>query len=85
MVGDKATRVFNFHKQTVLSLAEMIAAAGLSSPRDLKPHHILRRAGGGKIQSLANQVIMIGDGDLLAGKVPEAWRRPWATAKAERF
>jgi len=85
VVSDKSVRVRNFQHETVRSLAEMLAAAGLTSPKDLKPHHILRRAGGGKVQSLADMFIKVGDGDLLNGKVPEAWRRPWATAKAERF
>ena len=67
------------------SLAELLAAAGLSHPKDLKPHHILRRGGAGKVVSLANQIVMVGDHDLLNGKVPEPWRRPWNTALADRF
>ncbi len=85
VVGDKATRVANFHRETVKSLAELLAAAGLSSPKDLKPHHILRRGGAGKVVSLANQIVMLHDGDLVNGKMPEPWRRPWNTALADRF
>ena len=85
VVGDKATRVANFQRETVKSLAELLAAAGLKSPKDLKPHHILRRGGAGKVMSLANQFISVHDGDLLKGKVPDAWRRAWETASAEGF
>ncbi|MBG1233057.1 FMN-binding glutamate synthase family protein [Aestuariivirga litoralis] len=85
VVGDKATRVANFQRETINSLAELLAAAGLTSPRDLKPHHILRRGGAGKVVSLANQFVAVHDGDLLNGKVPEPWKRPWATARAEAF
>ena len=85
VVGDKATRVANFQRETVKSLAELLAAAGLKSPKDLKPHHILRRGGAGKVMSLANQFISVHDGDLLKGKVPDAWRRSWETARAEGF
>lgn len=85
VVGDKATRVANFHRETVKSLAELLAAAGLHSPKDLKPHHILRRGGAGKVMSLGSQFISVKSNDMLTGKVPETWRKPWEMAHAERF
>ncbi len=53
VVGDKADRVRNFHDETVHSLAELLAAAGLSSPSELQPHHILRRIGDGRVIDFA--------------------------------
>ena len=85
VVGDKATRVANFQRETIKSLAELLAAAGLKSPKDLKPHHMLRRGGAGKVVSLGSQFISVQTNDLINGKVPEAWRRPWETARAESF
>lgn len=48
-VGNKAVRVANFHKNTVHSLVELIAAAGLTKPSQLRRDHILHRIGPNKI------------------------------------
>ena len=42
-VPDKATRVHNYHKNTVHALAEMIAAMGLDHTSELGPEHVVRR------------------------------------------
>ena len=42
-VEDKATRVFNFHQNTLRALRDMLGAAGLEHPSQLGPEHILRR------------------------------------------
>src|SRR6202007_2926341 len=39
VVADKSERVFNFHRATVESLAELVAAAGLDHPRKFRPAH----------------------------------------------
>lgn len=44
-VGDKAVRVANFHKNTIHSFVELLAATGLTSPDQLKRKHILHRTG----------------------------------------
>lgn len=44
-VGDKSVRVANFHKNTVHSFVELLAAAGLTRPGQLKRKHILHRMG----------------------------------------
>ena len=43
VVPDKAQRVHNFHRNTLKALAEMLAAAGVKHPRELGPHHLVRR------------------------------------------
>jgi len=50
-VTDKSVRVYNFHKKTVHSMVEMLAAAGLSSPKEISRKHILHRTGPNKLQS----------------------------------
>lgn len=44
-VNDKYVRVANFHKKTVDSYSEMIAAAGLSNGDEIQRKHILHRLG----------------------------------------
>src|SRR3546814_4619495 len=51
VVPDKAERVFNYHRNTLLALAEMIAAAGLEHPGQLGPHHLVRRVSLTEIRS----------------------------------
>ena len=43
VVEDKATRVANFHQETVRSFIELLCASGISSSGDLKRSHINRR------------------------------------------
>ena len=44
-VNDKSVRVANFHRKTLKSFTELIAASGLSSPDQLDRKHINRRIG----------------------------------------
>ena len=43
MVADKAERVYNFHRNTVAALMEVVGAAGCQHPRELTPRHIMHR------------------------------------------
>jgi glutamate synthase domain-containing protein 2 len=85
VVPSKAERVRNFHHQTVLSLAEMLAAAGMTSPTDLKPWHISHRVGDGRIMTLADLHPTLEAGALLKGKIDAAFASQWETAHSERF
>ncbi len=84
-VPSKAERVLNFHRETIKSLAEMLAAAGMTSPRDLKPHHITRRVGDGRILTLAEMYPVMEAGALLKGKIDSAVASQWEKARSERF
>ena len=43
VVPDKATRVTNFHRNTLKALAEMTGAAGLDHPGKFMPQHFIMR------------------------------------------
>jgi glutamate synthase domain-containing protein 2 len=85
VVTDKSERVANFHRETVKSLAELLAASGLSAPADLKPNHIFRRIGDGRIITFAEQFTFLDPGQLLTGKSPHVFTVDWEKATAERF
>ena len=85
VVTDKAERVKNFHRETVKSLGELLAAAGMDSPHDLRPHHILRRVGDGRVVSLAQQFPEMQPGVLLGKDIPMAIEPFWRAARADRF
>jgi glutamate synthase domain-containing protein 2 len=86
VVPDKAERVANFHHNTLHALAELVAAAGLSHPSELKPHHFQRRASSDKVISFADQYEQMQPGQLLAdpGSSPR-FGAPWALARADSF
>ena len=85
VVTDKAERVKNFQRETVKSLGELLAAAGMDGPDDLQPHHILRRVGDGRVLSLAEQYPEIQPGSLLTKKLPKDIEPYWMAARADRF
>lgn len=85
VVADKAQRVANFHRETVKSLAELLAAAGKHQPRDLAPKDIFRRVGDGRISTLEDQFVFMEPGALLKKKVPDGLVKPWAEARVDRF
>ena len=82
VVSDKARRVASFHRETVRALAELIAAAGLNHPSELRPHHFMRRAAPDRVVTFAEQYRFLKPGELLAGTddphMSQAWRRAQA-------
>jgi Conserved region in glutamate synthase len=85
VVANKAGRVASFHKETIHSLAEMLAAAGMAKPSDLKPQHIFRRVGDGHILTLADLYPVIAPGAFLSGDVTPAYAALWQAARSETF
>ena len=51
VVGDKAQRVANFHRNTIESIKELVGAMGLDDISDLKREHIYRRIAINKVES----------------------------------
>ena len=85
MVSDKAQRVANFHRETVKALAELIAAAGLEHPRELRPFHFMHRAAPDRVVTFAELFHFLNPGDLIAGTYHPRYRDPWEVARADSF
>ena len=86
VVPDKAERVANFHRNTLIALAELVAAAGLSHPDQLQPHHFQRRASTDKVISFAEQYERLTNGQLLADPAGSPrFGAAWALASADSF
>ena len=86
VVGDKADRVKNFHHNTLHALAELVAAAGLQTPADLRPHHFQRRASSDKVISFAEQYEQLRPGQLLDHPaLSPRYGAAWALARADSF
>ena len=86
MVPDKAERVFNFHRNTLKALAEMLAAAGLDHPSQLQAKHLVRRMSATEIKLFSQLHVFLKPGELLSGEVSgEFYQRMWAMARADSF
>ena len=86
VVPDKAERVANFHHNTLHALAELVAAAGLAHPQELRPHHFQRRASSDKVISFAEQYEQLKPGQLLADPSSSPhFRDAWALSSASSF
>jgi glutamate synthase domain-containing protein 2 len=86
VVPDKGERVYNFHRNTLRALSELVAAAGLSHPNLLGPEHIVRRLSGNEVKLLAGIFPFLKPGELLKGDTDYAvYRTFWPMAQANSF
>jgi glutamate synthase domain-containing protein 2 len=87
-VPNKAQRVFNLHRSTLLALRELVQAAGLQHPADITAHHIVRRITDTEVRLLSNLVMQVEPGFLLSGNLAHqhnVFKRYWPIARAARF
>jgi glutamate synthase domain-containing protein 2 len=85
VVADKSERVRNFHKNTVRSFVDLIAASGLSAPGDLRPWHIMRRTSSTESKHYGEMYDYLDAGELLSASVPKDYERAWKQAQADSF
>jgi glutamate synthase domain-containing protein 2 len=84
--GDKAERVYNFHRNTLKALAELVGAAGLSHPSQLRPHHIVRRVSANEVRLVSNLIKFVKPGDLLNNQADHpVYATFWKMADARSF
>jgi len=84
-VGNKSVRVQRFHKETVHALLELLGAAGLEHPDDLRPWHINRRVSPTQVLNYAQIYDTIEPGALLSEPVPAQYEAAWLVATSEAF
>lgn len=86
VVPDKAERVASYQRNTLHALSELVAAAGLFHPSELRPHHFQRRASSDKVISLAEQYEQLAPGQLAADpKSSPRFAQAWALSTADSF
>lgn len=86
VVEDKSHRVANFHQNTLKALGELLRAAGLTHPGQLRPHHIARRISSSEVRVLSSIFPDLEKGELLDGKFRNnLFRVGWPMAQAESF
>jgi len=67
------------------SLAELVAAAGLDHPSELRPAHFSRRVSAHEVMSFAQLYPTLEPGELLAGSADKRFEIPWRMANAAEF
>ena len=86
VVSDKSERVYNFHRNTLRALGEMLAAAGLQHPSQLEPCHLAQRVSASEIALFSQRHVYLRPGALLEDPVPGGfYARMWQRAQAESF
>ncbi|OZI48051.1 FMN-binding glutamate synthase family protein [Bordetella genomosp. 5] len=86
VVPDKAQRVMHFHRNTLHALAELLQAAGLTHPSQLRPHHIARRVSSSEVRLLSALFPELAPGELLRGEFRHnVFLVGWTMARADSF
>jgi len=85
VVPDKIERVYNFHKATLMVLAELTAAAGLDHPNDFGPEHFCRRISAHEVATFAELYPAPRPGAFLDGDIDARFAAAWSRARAEEF
>ena len=85
VVSDKAVRVANFHKNTLRAIADVLSAAGLSHPSELRPRHLHLRLQTGAVMHGRDAYPAPKPHSLLDGTAEGFLAREWNRAQAASF
>ena len=85
VVPDKLERVYNYHRATLHALAELVAAAGLDHPSDLKLIHFTQRLTPKETVSFARLYPQLKPGELISGTEDIRYKDSWTLAQASTF
>lgn len=85
VVPEKAQRAYQYHRETLLALSEVVAATGVEHPRDLTPAHVCHRTSSQHVQTLDYFYDWLKPGELLEECSNEVFRVAWNQARADSF
>jgi len=85
VVSEKAPRVHLFHRSTVTTLAEVVAAVGLDHPSELRPRHISKRISQNEVKTYDRLYPTLVPGELLGDCADAYYSEPWSMAQAHTF
>jgi len=81
----KTERVYMYHHATLHALSELLAAAGLDHPQQLRPIHFSKRTSSTEVMSFAKLYPSLRPGELIEGTQDPRFRDAWAMARADSF
>lgn len=85
VIEDKLVRVANYHKNTIESFVELMAASGIDHPSKLNRHQITRRIFMNEVRTLEEIYPSVAVGSMLGSAVPERYKMSAESASAEKF
>src|ERR1700719_1253497 len=83
VVPHKIERVYNYHHATLHALAELLAAAGLDHPQQIRPIHFSQRTSTTEVRTFAQLYPPLRPGELIDGTSDPRFRDAWAMARAD--
>ncbi len=84
-VKDKRLRVGAFHKETIVSFAELLGTMGLCKSNELRPWHLMRRVSPTEARHYGELYRYLQDGELLGEDPPVEYARALRAASAQTF
>lgn len=85
VVSDKRRRVYNYHNETVASLAHMLEAMGLHHSSEVRPWHLMRRTSTTEVKHYGEIFEFVDSGCLLQEPYPDFMARANHAASADSF
>ncbi len=85
VVSDKAQRVAQFHQGTMDALIELVAAAGLDHPSEIRPAFLWRRVSSNVAKNFRELYPPLAPGALLKGTDDPRFQGPWRRARPDSF
>lgn len=85
VVPHKIDRVYNYHRSTLHALAELVAAAGLDHPNELRLIHFSQRLSAKEVVPFSRLYPQLKSGELLTGTDDPRFKDAWALAQANSF
>jgi glutamate synthase domain-containing protein 2 len=85
VVEAKAARVARYHAGTIHAALELIGAAGLSTPAELRPWHLMRRVSELETRHYGEIIEFLEPGALVSEELPANFARAWETSSSETF
>jgi glutamate synthase domain-containing protein 2 len=83
---NKSERVYSFQRNTLSALGELIGAAGLTHPIQIKPYHLVRRMNDQKVALFSEVYTFVKYGEILEGARPgPLFEQYWDASEAESF
>jgi glutamate synthase domain-containing protein 2 len=85
VIADKAERVYNFHRNTMKALMEVVGAAGLEHPAELTPRHIMHRVTEDIVLPAHRAYDLLDKNVLINAPQETKLANEWAMAQAASF
>jgi glutamate synthase domain-containing protein 2 len=85
VIADKAPRVHQFHAATMAALAELVAAAGVTSPDELRPHLLHHRISAIETRSIDRIYPFLARNELIEAPDETPYEGWWQVADPDSF